>query len=250
MDDYALYGFSIFETLLASHGRFWRLPAHHRRLTTAADHFGLDAPNFDAFCEALKHAHDPGGDEVLRVTLLREGGRWSAKHRRTRLAVWARTLEPGAQKTLTLTRATASISEHDPLRAYKCGARIAYQAAYDRARTAGCDDVVFYDHAERVLETSTCNLCFFIDGVWVTPAASLGLLPGIVRAWLLERTRVREAAPTLHDLASATAAIATNAVRGLTPIGTLDDLVFDPEPAEALIESLGPRRFEPISRVR
>ena len=51
------------------------------------------------------------------------------------------------------------------------------------------------------------------DGVLLTPPASLGLLPGILREYLIEKGQAREAELTLDDLAGGFQL--GNAVRGL-----------------------------------
>jgi para-aminobenzoate synthetase/4-amino-4-deoxychorismate lyase len=53
------------------------------------------------------------------------------------------------------------------------------------------------------------------DGALLTPPASLGLLPGVLRQSLLDEGRAREAELTLDDLAGGF--LLGNAVRGLTP---------------------------------
>ena len=67
------------------------------------------------------------------------------------------------------------------------------------------------------LVTEGCITSVFVerDGVLLTPPASLGLLPGILRAELLAAGRAREAELTLADLANGF--FIGNALRGLMP---------------------------------
>jgi 4-amino-4-deoxychorismate lyase len=53
-------------------------------------------------------------------------------------------------------------------------------------------DVLLYNPAGLITETSIANVAFFRDGKWLTPAASTGCLPGVSRRWLLEHSRIHE----------------------------------------------------------
>ncbi|MFD2783058.1 aminotransferase class IV [Novosphingobium pokkalii] len=67
------------------------------------------------------------------------------------------------------------------------------------------------------LLTEGCFTTLFVerDGVLVTPRAELGLLPGVLRAQLLEEGRAVEGEVRLEDLADGF--FLGNAVRGLMP---------------------------------
>ena len=53
-----------------------------------------------------------------------------------------------------------------------------------------------------------------IDGEWLTPALHCGLLPGIARARLLAKGRLREAVLSRSDLARAQGIAFVNSLRG------------------------------------
>ena len=65
-----------------------------------------------------------------------------------------------------------------------------------------------------VTEGSFSNVFVERDGILLTPPASLGLLPGVLRQSLLAEGRAREAELTLADLAQGV--LLGNATRGLT----------------------------------
>jgi len=64
-----------------------------------------------------------------------------------------------------------------------------------------------------VTEGSFTNIFVESDGDLLTPAAELGLLPGVMRRSLIESGRAKEAKLTLDDLAGGF--LLGNAVRGL-----------------------------------
>ncbi|KAI9056979.1 hypothetical protein FKP32DRAFT_1598455 [Trametes sanguinea] len=61
--------------------------------------------------------------------------------------------------------------------------------------TPSLDDVLLYNDDGEITETSIRNIAFARGSPprWVTPSASTGCLPGVMRRWLLEQGRVVEA---------------------------------------------------------
>ncbi|KAJ6575393.1 aminotransferase [Mycena capillaripes] len=56
-------------------------------------------------------------------------------------------------------------------------------------------DVLLYNSDEHITEASVSNVAFYRSHTWVTPPLSSGCLPGVLRRWLLEHKRIREAEP-------------------------------------------------------
>lgn len=54
-------------------------------------------------------------------------------------------------------------------------------------------DVLLYNSQELITETSIFNVAFYRSPYWITPTASTGCLPGVLRRWLLEQGRIHEA---------------------------------------------------------
>ena len=88
---------------------------------------------------------------------------------------------------------------------------------YDEARAAahadGASEALFARDDGQVTEGSFTNVFVERDGVLLTPPASVGLLPGVLRRSLLEQGRAREAALSLGDLEGGF--LIGNALRGL-----------------------------------
>lgn len=85
---------------------------------------------------------------------------------------------------------------------------------YDEARRAAGTDEVVFEHDGLLTEGSFTSVFVERDGVLLTPTAG-PLLPGVLRAELLESGRAREAALTRDDLAGGF--LLGNALRGLMP---------------------------------
>jgi para-aminobenzoate synthetase/4-amino-4-deoxychorismate lyase len=104
------------------------------------------------------------------------------------------------------------IESADPLLRHKTTLRRVYEAAAGRHPEA--DDVVLWNAAGELTETTIGNLAFQVDGRWVTPPVSCGLLPGTERASRLASGELAEQVVTLDDLSGVTAVARLNSVRG------------------------------------
>lgn len=78
--------------------------------------------------------------------------------------------------------------------------RPVHQRALAAARAAGADEALLCNERGEVTETAMGNLAVRIDGALWTPPLRCGLLPGVMRAELLERRQVAERVLTLDDL--------------------------------------------------
>ncbi len=102
---------------------------------------------------------------------------------------------------------------------HKTTDRAFYEAAREAAEDAGAREAIFVAPDGSVTEGSWTNIFVERDGILLTPPATLGLLPGVQRATLLESGKAREALLTLDDLADGFTL--GNAVRGLMKAGFL-----------------------------
>lgn len=97
---------------------------------------------------------------------------------------------------------------------------------YDRARAAaGTDEVVFVDPDGFLTEGSFTSVFVERDGSLLTPPLSRGLLPGVLRAELIESGRALACDLRADDLAGGF--LLGNAVRGLVPAVTFAE-ALDP----------------------
>ncbi|MEP3051889.1 MAG: aminodeoxychorismate synthase component I [Erythrobacter sp.] len=99
---------------------------------------------------------------------------------------------------------------------HKTSDRSFYEEALAAAKGMNADEALLIGENSMLTEGSFTNI--FVDdgaGVLLTPPASLGLLPGVLRANLIELGKAREAELTLGDLAGGF--LLGNAARGLFP---------------------------------
>lgn len=239
MDDFALYGYSVFETIPADRGRFFRLEFHYRRLRNAAVAVLLDPPDRRTFADLIEAHHDSSRREILRVALIKTGGRWSQNRPGSEINVLKRPMSTPSKESLRLRTASTRLPEYDLLRRIKCGSRLAYQLESQRAIDTGFSEALHLDQSGRVLETGIHNIAFRQDDHWWTPSLEACILPGIMREYLLDRGLINEREIWVEDLKSMTAAVAFNAVQGVLPIASLDQQSFERNGCETLLQQIG-----------
>lgn len=251
MDDFALYGHSLFETFCAHDGRYRDLARHYRRLCHSAAALLLEPPTWPEFQRLLRDQVPRRGDWVVRVTLCQRGGRWAdAPAYHSECCIWTKPFHGDPRAALRLHLGDTRFPVDDPWRCHKSGARVGYQVAGRLAKDAGADDALIVDLADRVLESSIANLCFRRpDGTWITPPLSHGLLPGTVRQRLLEQGHVIEAEVALRHLPDMSAVIATNAVLGTKPISVIGHHGYATATAAAWLEALPVPQLQTLDEI-
>jgi para-aminobenzoate synthetase/4-amino-4-deoxychorismate lyase len=87
---------------------------------------------------------------------------------------------------------------------------------YTHAATAApdYDDILLWNERGEVTETTTANVVFLLDGEWITPPVSSGLLAGSYRDWLLQNRLLQERVIKLATLDQVEAVGVINSVRG------------------------------------
>ena len=97
----------------------------------------------------------------------------------------------------------------DPLLRHKTSWREVYEIE------TGADEVLFINQRDELCEGSRSNLFLVIDGQWLTPSLSSGLLPGCLRQEMLAAGHCREAVLSLSDLDRAEQIWFGNSLRSL-----------------------------------
>ena len=195
--------FDILETLGLHDGKFHHADLHLRRMGEAAAHFGYPfnahAVRQELQIAALQHRD---GDWRVRLLLAADGSS------RAQAFEMHATAQP-----VRLALATRPLEEaHSEFVRYKTTRRAHYAALAPTA--PGVFDTVLWNAAGEITETTFGNLAARIDGVWITPPLSCGLLPGVGRALALREGRVREAVLHLDDLSRVQEWAFINSLRG------------------------------------
>lgn len=94
----------------------------------------------------------------------------------------------------------------------------------EAAAAQGCREAILLNGDGFLAEGSASNLFFVREGVLFTPSADCGLLPGIVRAFVIRGFPVREGRFLLSDLLEADEVFLTNSLMGVMGVSELTSL--------------------------
>lgn len=99
-----------------------------------------------------------------------------------------------------------------------------------RASQAGADEMIFKNSRGQLCEGTTTNLFFSCGGRLYTPPVSCGLLPGIMRRFLMEHVEVTEEILYMEDAAQMDECFVTNSLMGIMPVKAFEGNQYQPGP--------------------
>ena len=195
--------FALLETLALRDGVLQHAELHVARMESGARHFGFSWDAASAWT-ALQQVAQTHGAGTYRVRLL-----WRANGQSQAQAfAMADTPQP-----VRLQLAGQPMMEaHSEFVRFKTTRRSHYDA-FTPADGSVFDTVLFNAQGE-LTECTRGNVALLLDGRWVTPALSCGLLPGIGRALQLQSGRVHEAVVRVEDVPRAQGVAFINSLRG------------------------------------
>jgi branched-chain amino acid aminotransferase len=227
-------GDGLFETFAVSKGiALWRFE-HLQRMSKAAAEIGIPFPGdelenaIDALTHRLKEPH------VLRLTLTRgEGGRGLSGSVAKPTVIGS--LEPFDEKLrfqpVSLITSEIRRSLLSPAARLKTLSYMDNVLAARKAVAKGFDDALMLNSAGRVACSTIGNLFLEMDGQLVTPSLSEGVLPGIMRAAVIQQATfmgvvVKEKQVKVQDIARADTMFVTNSLRFLRNVTKCDGKRF------------------------
>lgn len=209
-------GSGIFETLRTEDGKIAELTRHMRRAVSSAKKMGISLPD----------------EEVLRIAMAEQLALNPYPVGRLRLC-FSKTVDSTVKFEIThqayedvaapmrLTfHSTTSRGIGEQLKSYPYDDRF---AILDEADLYGFDDAIVFNSANQVTETAIANIAFLLEGRWVTPPISAGILPGVMRAIAIERCDIEVANIHISDTAQCQGAILLNSLKVASPVGHIGD---------------------------
>ncbi len=230
MSDAVQFGSGVFTTIRVRGGHAELLPQHLERLRRDAAAIGLPPPeNATGLSERIgecttRNAIEDGGVKVVWL-----GGRDG------RTAEWIaprpHSYGPGqVSRGFRLQSHRCEVREQRALIRHKTTNYLEHLNAKRAAVAAGFDEALWINERDEVLEGATTNVFLVCRGELFTPPLDSGLLPGVVRACLLDERffpRVRLARVTRAELLAAEEVFVTNALAGVMPVRAVDEHAFD-----------------------
>lgn len=223
-----MFGEGIFETVRVLETQPRWLAAHQARLAASLGMLGAALPaaagGFHARCLQVIAANSLVNGS-LKIVVFKETPGWSE------LILARPAPEPPARYEAGFRLQTvAGDLRVDPLRALKSLNYLSNHRAKRSAVAAGFAEAVFLDPRQRVLEGATTNVFVVKDGAVRTPPLSSGILPGVMRAAILQLPpppEIRESDVTLAELQEADEVFVTNVLLGIMPVVQVDATCFD-----------------------
>lgn len=201
----------LFETMLAIGGQVVQRDEHFARLARSAHELQLPAPDEAPFRAAIAGA--VRSEEEMAVRCIYQNARFSATTGPIPIVTLHR--RDGAH-VVTLDRHVVRDQPSHKLTSYMTSRP---------AIPAGANEALFVDGHGHILEGTTTNV-FAIAGETLITARD-AVLPGIVRAWVIEHaTHVIQRRPTVAELRAGS--FLTSSLTLLAPIVTLDGVACKP----------------------
>ncbi|GGC09676.1 para-aminobenzoate synthase [Pseudoduganella buxea] len=199
--------FELFETMHATREQGVRhVERHLARLAASAQYFGFawDEAAARAYLAVACDALPAATPHRLRLAMNGAGA----------FAVQTGVLAPVAEPVRVLLGEDATCADDLFLR-HKSTLRARYDAAWRDAEAHGAFDRLFCNERGELTEGGRSNVFVRIDGQWLTPPLRCGLLPGVMRAVVIEAWNAVEAVITRDMLARAEEIVVCNALRGV-----------------------------------
>lgn len=201
--------FELIETMVYVPGEgVWLRGYHLARLAASAAYFGF-AYDATKVRDAIDAAIAEQADNRLRVRLLLdEDGAVSA--------TVTPQPETAADAVMRYVISDTRLNSGDLFLYHKTTRRELYDREWKHySDTLGADEVIYLNENGELTEGSRTTIFIERDGKLVTPRLAAGLLPGTLRAALIDEGRAVEAPLRIEDINSARAIYLGNSVRGL-----------------------------------
>lgn len=115
------------------------------------------------------------------------------------------------------------------------------------ARDEGFDDSILFNAKNEITETAVSNLIFRIDGAWVTPPITSGVLPGIVRAVAIEECGVNVRSIHISEVPEIQSGFLVSSLRIAQPIAYIGDMKLEIGQSSRELEALIRAHLQPVS---
>jgi branched-chain amino acid aminotransferase len=242
----ALYGFSLFETILVHDGAPRWLERHMLRITRSARELGIaGAPDAAALARSIEQrlAANPYSHRVLRLTLT-AGNPDSDIAPQVSITDRAISYSAADYKSgFPVALCDAPRSAGSPVVRHKTANQLENLLAWRSAARANCREALFFNTCGFLTEGARSNVFLVAESGVVTPPVEAGLLPGLAREraiaiLLQEGIPVREADVHRRELRDWVECFLTNSIMPVLPVSRIGDFHFPapvPGPVTALV---------------
>ena len=212
-------GTGIFETIKTVDGQPWVLSRHMRRALNSARRNDQPFPNEDLIRSAVAETIAANPYPIGRLRLLFGlDGNLCVTHQEY--------LEIKTSARLGIRDLSAEVSGPVEKRyPYTQNLQL-----LDEAKSAGFDDYILINQDGFITETAIANLVFKFNGEWITPPLSDGILPGVMRALLVEKNGIFVRQIQANQLNQIESGFVVSSLKIAQPIGQIGDRIVQISP--------------------
>lgn len=236
-DDFAfLYGFSIFETFLVDkNSNIFLLEKHIERLLNSISFFKIEynLNKEDLIKLIFKYiSENKLCNVILRVTVS-AGNKTKGIPPNIYLTQRKNTYTKEQINTgCKLHISDIRKSETSILLKHKTSNYLENFWILQNAINDGYDDAILLNSLNFITETTKCNLFFVKDNILYTPDINAGLLPGILRSFIIDTAKkknitLNEGTFTVDELVSADEIFVTNSVIGIMHVTSIENKMIN-----------------------
>lgn len=193
--------FRLLETMRVEDGRVMHLERHLERVADSAHHFDFDLDPAHVRELLIALVADVVGTFRLRLLVARDGA--------IETTVDSLDHTPGP---LRVALAEHPVGSHGVFMVHKTTQRSLYDGI--ASRHPGADDVLLWNHDGQVVESCRASVLYRLGDRWYTPPLTVGGLPGVGRAALVDAGLVEERVLTVDELPSVDELQLVSALRG------------------------------------
>ena len=208
------YGFpkssGIFETIKSVDGNLVSLNRHMRRAADSARELGIVIPGEEVIRQEIIRVLADNPFPIGRLRICFGNNLFSVTHDE-----YLERTEPANVNFYTET----VIGSQHKLFPYDFRFSI-----IEAARNEGFDDSILFNSKNEITESAVSNLVFLVDGEWITPPITAGLLPGVVRAIAIERCSVKVRPIHVSEIPEVESAFLLSSLRIAQPISHIGDM--------------------------
>jgi len=207
-----LDGHGIFETIRTVDSKAWAMSRHMRRAINSARRIKLRLPGEELLrdCVADLLASENHATGILRMSF-DDLGNWAAVHLSYQLV-------KDAAKVWTHPQALAISGIQAKTFPYNHRIEI-----LEQARTAGFDEALVVNKNGKITEGAVSNLLVKISDQWFTPPLSDGVLPGVMRALIIENCDVSVRSIAATEIETIESAFLLSSLRIAQPISSINN---------------------------
>lgn len=226
-DDGFYFGIGAFETIAVEDGVPQLLAWHLERLRKSLAFFKIAQTVEEQEVNTWLKEYEESEEKrhgALKITV-------SAQNKQFTLRKNTYTKEQ-YQKGFRLDFSSIRRNETSPLTYHKTLAIAENILEKRKAKASGLDELIFQNQKGQISEGCTTNIFFKKDNRLFTPPVSSGMLPGVMRRYIIEETRrkgvlLEEKELYPGDVEWFDGCFVTNSLLGVMPAGSLGDRNFD-----------------------